>query len=180
MTFAALLSPRPASGSCGGKREEPQKQVPEAGAASTRDNHCSHNVTVVTVYAAQLRIFISQFDGFPDPSHFVMKLELLDSDFLGAYVMSPVVAKALRQGLMPYYPRDTSLQPGSMRVRGGCCCPEQNFRTWVILRVTWVSLDWRGPSAQSLTLNFNSSMKLGSTTTRPWAQVEKIPMSLFC
>jgi len=45
------------------------------------------------VYAAQPRIFISQFDGFLDPSHSVIKLEVPDSDFLGAYVMSPVVAK---------------------------------------------------------------------------------------
>lgn len=44
------------------------------------------------VYAAQLRIFISKFDGFFDPSHFVIKSEVPDSDFLGAYVMSPVVA----------------------------------------------------------------------------------------
>lgn len=58
------------------------------------------------VYAAQLRIFISEFDGLFDPSHFVIKSEVPDGDFLGAYVMSPVVAKSLRQGAMHYNTQD--------------------------------------------------------------------------
>lgn len=78
----------------------PWKQVPEAGAASPGDHHCTHKVTIFMVDAAQLRIFISQFDGFLDPSHFVIKSEVPDSDFLGADIMSPVVANSLRQGSM--------------------------------------------------------------------------------
>lgn len=39
------------------------------------------------VYAAQFRISISQFDGILDSSLFVMKLEVPDSDFLGAYII---------------------------------------------------------------------------------------------
>lgn len=39
------------------------------------------------VYAGQFRICISQFDGILDPSIFVIKLEVPDSDFLGAYII---------------------------------------------------------------------------------------------
>lgn len=52
-----------------------QKQVPEAGAAHPGDDYCAHNMTFFMVYSAQFRSFLSQFDGFVDPSHFIIKPE---------------------------------------------------------------------------------------------------------
>lgn len=62
-----------------GQKTEPQiysmpvKQVPEAGPALPGNNGCANKVTFFMVYAAQVRISISQFDGILDPSHFVIK-----------------------------------------------------------------------------------------------------------
>lgn len=126
------------------------------------------------VYAAQLRIFISQFDGFLDPSHSVIKSEVPDSDFLGAYIMSPVVAKSLRQGSMHYNAWDKLHHPACMHMRGGCCCQDQNFRSWVSAPCDMGGI-WSGgnPSAQSLTPSFWQLHKIWSYQNQILSSSEK-------
>lgn len=65
----------------------PRKQVPEAGATLPGNSGCTNTVTVFMVYAAQFRISVGQFDGILHPRLFVIKLEVPDRDFLGAYII---------------------------------------------------------------------------------------------
>lgn len=103
----------------------PRKQVPEAGAALPGNNSCTNKVTIFMVYAGQFRICISQFDGILDPILFVIKLEVPDSDFLGADIIvscgsnkseARVSVLGCRRQLTP------ACLPGG---RGGSCCQGQ-------------------------------------------------------
>lgn len=77
------------------------------------------------VYAGQFRICISQFDGILDPSIFVIKLEVPDSDFLGAYIIVSCGSSKSEAGVS-VLGRMRQLTPACLRgVRGGSCCQGQ-------------------------------------------------------
>lgn len=105
----------------------PGKQVPEAGAALPGNSGCTNKVTIFMAYAAQFRISISQFDGILDPSLFVIKLEVTDSVFLGAYIIVSCGSKKSGAGINVLGCM-RQLTPACLHgVRGGSCCQGQKM-----------------------------------------------------
>lgn len=140
--------------------------VPEAGAAFPGNNGCTNKVTILMVYAEQFRICISQFDGTLDPSLFVIKLEVPDGDFLGAYIIVSCGSNESEAGINVLGCM-RQLTPACLHgVRGVSCCQGQRCQCslW-----HWCKDTWRVSLLQLSPWLFNCCTEFHSTTARPGA-----------